>query len=580
MANSSQKRVCVIGGGVSGLVAIKELLAEGHVPVCFEAAASFGGVFATDGVESRRVYENLRLTIANTYMAFSDFPPQDTYRYWSAMEYYEYIQAYVAKFDLLRHIHYNVKVVAVERVSADRWKVTCSDGTTNLYDGVAICCGTHQAGRNLSKLFPGLETFQGEVSHSSTYVDATSFRGKRVVVIGMGESAADIVRDISNVSQSCDLLLKSFPYSIRRLTGKGIPADAGTTRMRYPSSDDTVFTWVVCLCFLVCYWPFYLLGLSSWWDDYPANDPSVTPMKNGAVVDGMGQSPKGGYYDFQCPRDPRIGQLLASWHAQGNITYLNKFATKNVSWLPNVVNEKIQVTFDTIGGFTQHGIILQKSGRSIAVDHIVFCVGYVDEFPFIIDPQLRPANNDVRSLWKHAFHPMAGPTLAYIGFSRPTTGAIPACSELVARAFAQLIGNKVALPDKPTMQRLIKAEADRENAMFCHSLAVRTVVNPPEYMDSLARLIGCYTPSYKLMLQPIFYLRWLTALSLPARYRLVGPGACPAVARASINKALGGDSFHMSLLLVCKKLFYIMGIGSYDVILDMRKLGWEMTGWV
>ena len=167
---TAQKRVCVIGGVVSGLVAIKELLAEGHVPVCFEAAATFGEVFAPEGVESRRIYENLRLTIAITYMAFSDFPPLpgDAYRYWTAVEYFNYVQAYAAYFDLLRHIQFNTRVVSVSKLQNGEgpvnWHVRCDNGIESTFDAVAVFCGTHQAGRDLTANYPSLMHFKGQVS--------------------------------------------------------------------------------------------------------------------------------------------------------------------------------------------------------------------------------------------------------------------------------------------------------------------------------------------------------------------------------------------------------------------------------
>jgi cation diffusion facilitator CzcD-associated flavoprotein CzcO len=112
-----KKSVCVIGGGVSGLVAMKELLAEGHAVECFEKAASCGGAFSGKGSESNRIYESLYLTISNFYMAFSDFPPKDGWKFWTGAEYLQYLLDYAKHFDLLRHIKFSTEVVKVEKVS-------------------------------------------------------------------------------------------------------------------------------------------------------------------------------------------------------------------------------------------------------------------------------------------------------------------------------------------------------------------------------------------------------------------------------------------------------------------------------
>lgn len=85
--------------------------------------------------------------------------------------------------------------------------------------------------------------------------DAEPFRGKRVLVVGMGESIVDIVRDISNASALCDLVLCSLAYSIRRLTGKGIPVDARAIRMFYPFRGDSLFILMIWLIYILLCWP-------------------------------------------------------------------------------------------------------------------------------------------------------------------------------------------------------------------------------------------------------------------------------------------------------------------------------------
>src|SRR5262249_3819531 len=67
------RRIAVIGAGPSGLATIKELLDEGHDPVCFERAAGIGGVFRF-GEADGRVWESCRLTSSPLLTSFSDFP--------------------------------------------------------------------------------------------------------------------------------------------------------------------------------------------------------------------------------------------------------------------------------------------------------------------------------------------------------------------------------------------------------------------------------------------------------------------------------------------------------------------------
>jgi dimethylaniline monooxygenase (N-oxide forming) len=181
----------------------------------------------------------------------------------------------------------------------------------------------------------------------------------------------------------------------------------------------------------------------------------------------------------------------------------------------------------------------------------------------------------VRNLFKHAFNLQAGPSLCFIGFSRPTTGAIPACSELVARYFAQILSGNASIPANAA--EITREDKAREDAMFCNSLAVRTVVNPTDYMDSLARLIGCYVHPLRWWYNPRQYIRWLSAMSLPCRYRYVGPGANPQVAEEWNARRLTVFTPQRVVMLSLWKALYCLGVFSGDIFVDMRKLGVEVT---
>lgn len=222
-----RKTVCVMGAGASGLVALKECLEEGHDAHAYEAMSCIGGAFAGVGKSTaNRLYENLHLTISNYYMAYSDFPPKCEWKFWTGAEYTEYLNDYAETFDLKRHITLSTRILRVERhaIEGQGWTVTMQntmDGTisSKTFDAVAVSIGAHQ--RASFPTVEGMERFKGEVHHSSTYVDGQPFKGKRVVCIGMGESAADIVKDISGEpyrarSQSADAADVSWQTCRRR----------------------------------------------------------------------------------------------------------------------------------------------------------------------------------------------------------------------------------------------------------------------------------------------------------------------------------------------------------------------------
>ena len=302
-----RKSVCVIGCGPSGLTAIKELKAEGHEVECFESAPSLGGVFSGRGVASNKVYENLRLTISSYYMAFSDFMPTDhvNTRFWTGEEYLEYCKQYADHFKILdpERVHFNSRVTAVRR-EGEVWRVDvdmAGKAISKTYDAVAVCCGTHQ--HEGVKTMPGQEVFKGQIIHASTYLDASGFKGKRVLVIGMGETAADVTREVSEVASEPHLLLRSNPFMIPRLLPTGAPGDSGTCRLRYMQSEDSFLIWALVLVYSLFLYVLERLGVYKCnWTEYPD------------VVDAMGQPNKGSYMDFRTPRTEAVVKQMQQWH--------------------------------------------------------------------------------------------------------------------------------------------------------------------------------------------------------------------------------------------------------------------------
>ena len=607
------KHVCVIGAGPSGLVTIKELLDEGHTVDCFESSIQLGGVFSGKGSTSKRVYDNLTLTISNYYMCFSDYPPKDNYKYWNAKEYLKYLQSYASHFGLDSCITYNTKVVNVKKEN-EKWTVTTQTDDNidkRQYDAVAVCTGTHQT-ENIPMLVQNYKNMHPNIiDHSSQFgstIEASKYKDKRVLVIGMGETSADIVREISNVSKECHLVMKSYPFCIPRLTKNGTPVDSGTCYMRYPQSSDSVCVWMLACIYLLMWIPFYFIqskfkfnnSMWKWWNEYPENE------------DAMGQLPKGKFMDKSIVISKAAVEKMAEWHMKGNTSQLNKFATKNVTWVPNVISGKINVHISQLSHisyishispilqlkplYNDNGYcsrdenetvhkndnnhnhndndnnngttkIVLRNGDTFNVDYILCCTGYKDEFPFFMEGEFP---NNVKNLFKHAFNVNIGHSLCFIGFSRPTTGAIPACSELVARYFSLLVSGKKTLPDSKDATQMIETDKYNEDNQFYNSFSVKTLVNPTEYMDSLAQLIGCYTPPLYFAHKPKEYLRWLTCLNLPCRYRLNGPHSNIPLAKSWIDLSLSAYSPYQCLLISFTKLLYTMGIGTSDYEVDMR----------
>lgn len=185
------KRVAVIGAGLSGLVTVKELLARGHQPVCFERAESLGGVFRF-GEDDGVIWESCRLTSSGLLTAFSDFPVSaERAGHMHASEFVRYLEEYCSKFSVTQHVRFAQTVQRIHRDSEGHWQVESngiSGELTETFDAVAICSGLHQHA-HVPK-FPGLESFTGEVLHAADYRRARQLEGRKVLLVGAGESGA------------------------------------------------------------------------------------------------------------------------------------------------------------------------------------------------------------------------------------------------------------------------------------------------------------------------------------------------------------------------------------------------------
>jgi dimethylaniline monooxygenase (N-oxide forming) len=204
------KRVAIIGAGASGLPSIKECLEEGLEPVCFEKTSDIGGLWNFRPCAEENVACCSLATVTNVgkeMMIYSDFPmPADYPNFMPHRLVLEYFNSYAEKFDLRKHIRFNTVVKRVERAedyeSSGRWRVVVeNDGQTEtlVFDAVMVCTG-HHARPKMAK-FDGDEMFKGNVLHTHHYREgAAKYTGKRVLVIGMGDSALDAATEISELA--------------------------------------------------------------------------------------------------------------------------------------------------------------------------------------------------------------------------------------------------------------------------------------------------------------------------------------------------------------------------------------------
>ncbi|MET1060630.1 MAG: NAD(P)/FAD-dependent oxidoreductase [Nocardioides sp.] len=218
----SRRTYAVIGAGPSGLAAARNLQRFDIPWSGYELADDVGGLWNIDGPRST-VYESAHLISSRTTTQFTEFPMRETVAdYPSHRELLAYFHDFATAFDLRDGFAFGTEVTRVERTAAG-WEVTADgpDGRrTTTHAGVVIANGT--LSEPVVPTFAG--SFDGEVLHTSAYKRAEVFAGKRVLIIGAGNSGCDIAVDAVHHAASVDMSVRrGYHFVPKYLFGR--PAD-------------------------------------------------------------------------------------------------------------------------------------------------------------------------------------------------------------------------------------------------------------------------------------------------------------------------------------------------------------------
>ena len=226
--------VAVVGAGAAGLTAMKAMLDAGVDVLAFEKGDRVGGLWVMDNTSGLSpAYASLHLNTSKGRTQFADFPmPGEWEDYPAATKVASYLAAYADEFGLTDHIHFGSSVERVEKVvDADTgtqfWEIESSgtDGSVTVHhaDAVVVANGHNWDPKWPSPTYPG--TFAGTQMHAHDYRSPEAFRGKRVLVVGMGNSAMDIAVDASHVAHDVLLSARHGSWVVPKYLF-GRPADA------------------------------------------------------------------------------------------------------------------------------------------------------------------------------------------------------------------------------------------------------------------------------------------------------------------------------------------------------------------
>ncbi|MBV8923841.1 MAG: NAD(P)/FAD-dependent oxidoreductase [Bradyrhizobium sp.] len=200
----------IIGAGPAGLACAAMLRKAGLSATVLEKTGAVGSVW-------RLHYDRLHLHTDRDHSGLPGMAmPRDYPTYPSRAQVVDYLEAYARHFEI--RPRFNTDVVRVRR-GGEGWRVE-TDAGEFLAPVVVVATGIASAPYRPS--WPGMETFQGNIIHSSEYRDATAFAGKRVLVVGFGNSGGEIALDLAEAGIEVALAVRS-PVQIIPRDLLGVP---------------------------------------------------------------------------------------------------------------------------------------------------------------------------------------------------------------------------------------------------------------------------------------------------------------------------------------------------------------------
>ncbi|XP_026201345.1 dimethylaniline monooxygenase [N-oxide-forming] 2-like [Anabas testudineus] len=478
------RRVAVVGAGTSGLACVKTCVDEGLEPVCFESSTDIGGLWQfkeSPEPERSSIYRSLVTNTSKEIMCFSDFPmPADYPNYMHHSKVLQYLRLYAHHFDLLRYINFQTTVKSVTQRPdfsvTGQWDVvtTNRDGKEerHIFDAVLVCSGHFTHPDLPLSDFPGYETFTGRCFHSWEYKDADACKGKRVVVVGIGSSAADIAVEISRSAQKTFLSTRQGAWVFGKMSSRGLPLDI-TAITRFNN-------------ILMQLLPKTLL--------------------NWAIERSLNQK-----YDH------RLYGLKPSHRALERRLVINDN-------LPGQILQGAIVMKPNLKGFKDSGVLFEDDTLEEDIDVVVFGTGYKEHFPFLTTILSHGPHGELM-LYKGLFpSSLQFHTLAIIGNVYAKGPAMPLV-EMQARWTVKVFSGSCRLPSQKKMLAVIESKKKMNmKSLFSPRVAALQVDYIP-YLDFLAQEIGVRPNFLKLLLRdPVLWKEVVFGPCTPYQYRLTGPG--------------------------------------------------------
>jgi flavin-binding monooxygenase-like protein len=390
-------RTAVIGAGISGLTASKMLGDYGVPYTCFEASDRVGGNWAFGNPNGHSsAYRSLHIDTSKHRLSFKDFPmPADYPDFPHHTQIKAYLDDYADAFGLRERISFENPVLHAEHQPDGGWRLKTGDGEEHEADLLVVANGHHWDPRIPD--FPG--EFTGRTLHSHAYIDPETplaFKDQRILIVGIGNSAADIAVELSSraLRNEVTLSTRSGAWIMPKYIA-GRPGDA--------------------------YWRTYPYIPMTWqrravqvFAPLVAGDPTLWGL-------------------------PKPAHRFLETHPTQSVELPLRLGSGDITPKPDI---------ERLDGETVHF----TDGTSAGFDVIVWATGYNITFPFL-DPELISAPSNRIRLFKRILRPGL-PDIAFAGFAQATPTLFPFV-ECQSRLIAAYAAGHYRPPEDREMEQVI-----------------------------------------------------------------------------------------------------------------------------
>jgi cation diffusion facilitator CzcD-associated flavoprotein CzcO len=422
--------VALIGAGSSGIAVAKALHERGVPFDCFEKGDKVGGNWVYENINGMSsAYRSLHINTSRKRMEYTDYPMPTSYPdFPHHSQIAKYFNDYVDHFGFRDAIRFETGVEHVDRGADGVYTLTTDTGDTLRYDAVIVANGHHWDVRWPEPAFPGSDTTKIEQIHAHHYKQEEQLDGKRVVVLGMGNSAMDIAVDASYHGTEVYLAARRGAWVFPKYVGSK-PVDRG----------DQVFA-------------------------SPKIPFKVRQKALGLIL----KQTVGNMEDYGLPKpDHKPGEA----HPTISGRILDRLAHGAITPKPNIARlHEHEVEF--------------TDGSRVEADLIVYCTGYKITFPFFDEDFIAAPENHIELFWRvfHADHA----DVAFAGLLQPL-GAIMPLAEAQGQWMADYFKGEYHLPDGPALRDAIRRDQEAMRKRYVASKRHTIQVDFDEYLWKLGK---------------------------------------------------------------------------------------------